>query len=185
MRARFVSLIAVGLVLAWSGSLWAADLTPAKVENFLKTWVELEKLTDSMPDEPMDEPMDEGEEVESGDLTADWTKSIVWDAQMKAVLSKYNYTPEEWMDTAGRVFGVYAAVKYDEAKVEMEADLLEAREEIEKDASLPPEQKKEILKNLEQSQASFQQALKNRPSEADMAVVKPFVPRMDEMFEAD
>lgn len=180
MRTRLVFPLSLCVLLLLAGAARAADLTPAKVEAFLKTWAELEKISDTMPDDPANE-----DQEAPGMSGADWAKAIVWDAQMKAVLAKYNYTPEDWTETASRVFGVYTAVKYDEAKVQMDKELAEARAEIEKDDSIPPEQKKEILKNMEQYGQTLGDLAKNRPSAADMAVVTPFVGRMDEMFEAD
>lgn len=88
-----------------------------------------------------------------------------------AAVEKHGFDDmEEWSAVASRVMMAYMAITMESQSAEMKAQLDQTRKQLEADTTMPPEQKKMLLQQLEAS-AGMMTGL--NVSEADKAAIRP------------
>lgn len=101
--------------------------------------------------------------------------------EMEATVEAHGFASgEEWCRTAQRITGAYAAVKLDEEEPQWREKMAEARKQIESAPNLTPEQRGQLLDQLEQTSAMIGS---QQVSEADKAVVKANIGEIEQAIQ--
>jgi len=97
-----------------------------------------------------------------------------------AILRKHGFADaEHWAEVSSRVMAAFLSLKMGAAMPQMQAQLEQARQRIEANPSLTPEQKQMML---EQMQASMGMMRSSQASAADIAAVEPHAAAIEKIM---
>lgn len=97
-----------------------------------------------------------------------------------AVLRKHGFDDaEHWAKVSSRVMGAYLSITMGAAMLQMQAQLEQARKQVEANPSLTREQKQMMLDRL---QASMGMGGSSQASAADIAVVQPYAAAIERLM---
>lgn len=100
--------------------------------------------------------------------------------EFEAAIEKQGFDDvEEWAAVANRVTMAYMAIGMEAQRAQMKAQLDQTRKQLEADTTMPPEQKKMLLRQLEAS-AGMMTGL--NVSEADKAAIRPHLDALERVM---
>lgn len=171
---RRLALVATFLVATFIGGLALAEspLSARQVEAFVATLEDMSRTAGAGAASP-------------AASARYWLLEAGASQEAQHVLGRHGFTETSWGETAYRVINAYLVLKDGGAghSGAMDEEIQQAVQEIENDADLSESQRAEFIARL---RASREDILKSRVgSEQDMAVVRPFAPRLDRLITPD
>lgn len=103
--------------------------------------------------------------------------------EVNRMVKKYGY--KDFADFSTKAWAITAC--YASIKIESESapELQRIQQQIEADENLTPEQKKKALEQLSQGLASMQKAFSQSTNKEDLEMVKPYMEKLDKLFEEE
>lgn len=103
--------------------------------------------------------------------------------EINKMVKKYGY--KDFADFSKKTWTITAC--YASIKIESESvpELQHIQQQIEADENLTPEQKNKALEQLSQGLAGMQKAFSQSTNEEDVELVKPFMKKLDTLFEEE
>ena len=176
MRVRLFAMVLM-LVLSASTAAWCAGLGAKDVEGFIGAMQELKPYFDQYSEEVGDD----GDASSTAGVMSDWARSLGQQHEVESVLKKHGFSFESWTTVAQDVTMAYMAVKLGPEGQDVLGQMRQSVAEIESSKDIPAEYKQQMLAQMQQSMAQMEQTLAASPENQE--VVKPFIPRLDTVFE--
>ncbi|NLY41109.1 MAG: hypothetical protein GX055_05750 [Desulfovibrionales bacterium] len=168
---------AMVLLLFFVGPAWATGLTATHVEGFIHAMTELKPMFDSYADEIGDD----GDASSTVQIMRDWTAGMRTHQDFVSVLRKNGFDLPTWEAVVPDVVQAYMAIQFGKDGLDAIAQMQESLQSIENNPDLPEEQKAEIQAQMRATIAEFETIVRTSPENQD--VVRPFVPRLNAIFE--
>ncbi len=173
MKNIFALAIFLGLAVALATpGLAETPLTQAQIQSTIATMRDLRPIMEKNREE-LEKlvPEDERDALAKDPcVPPPSVKSSAAYREMEGTVQAHGFANgEEWCRVAQRITGAYAAVKLDEEEPQWREKMGEARKQIESAPNLTPEQRTQLLDQLEETSALVGS---QNVSDADKAVVK-------------
>lgn len=172
---RLVGLVLVVMMCAVPA--WSAGLTETQVEGFVNSMTELKPLFDRYADEVGDD----GDASSTGQIMKDWTAGLRERQEVLSVLKKNGFDLPGWEMVSQDVVQAYTAIKFGRDGKDVVAQMRESMQSMESSPDIPEAQKAEIRVQMQHSISEFEKMLSAAPE--NQAAVRPFLPRLDAIFE--
>ncbi|MDQ0468832.1 hypothetical protein [Labrys wisconsinensis] len=184
MRLGVLLCLLAGLAVstpALAGDDEQVALTPQMVEKFVEGHADLEALAKDLARQYGDRSETEGDDLVAA-LPA-YQDIPEAKARTAALLTKYGFSDlDSWELVTNSVLLAYQYVDPTTAPPNIDEEKTKARAEIEADATLTPDAKKEAEKQLDEQYASLLQYV---PLPGNIEAVRPFAARLKPIAEAN
>ncbi|MGB0749918.1 MAG: hypothetical protein ACPGO3_14345 [Magnetospiraceae bacterium] len=181
MMGRLFAGIVVAVLVVAGGAApsQAQSLSAAGVEGFIDSMVEIRALAEKENDKaPMNTPKDMGNIMGAA---AQHMRASRLAGQYQSIIQSHGFAGyEDWTQTATRVVNAYMAIKGGAEMAQAAQQMAAAKQQIMNNNSLSAEQKQQMMAQFD-AMSGMVNAIAQVPPE-DKAVVSPFVPRMDQVF---
>jgi len=158
-------------------SAWSADLKADAVKGFIGSMEELKPYFDQYADETGDD----GDVTSTAEVVADWAKSMKDQHEIEKVITKYGFDFESWTAVSKQVTEAYMAVKLGKDGEDILGQMQKSIDDIQSNKDIPADYKAQMVEQIRTSMADMQKTFEASP--ADQATVKPFVPKLDTIFD--
>lgn len=155
----------------------AVGLVAKDVQGFIEVMQELKPLFNQYADEVGDD----GDASSTAQLMSDWVSGLRAQKNIEVVLKNHGLDFFAWENLAGQVTQAYIAVKLSHNGQDIRGQMRQSLAEIAANPDLPAEYKAQLLEQMQENITQFETIVS--ASAEDQAVVQPFLPQIDAIFD--